>query len=171
MFIDEPGLQFLFSALSGYDSSAARDDVAEFLSMIDRPRGIHLCGNPDWDFLLNQDMDILSLDVYLNGEIFSSYAGSIKKFLDNGGVIVWGIVPTNFEPFEAENQDTLISQLENIWTVLEKKGIDKDYLLSKSLISPATCCLVNPDGEKTVEKAFQVVSQVSRRLRQKYKLA
>ena len=171
MFIDEPGLQFLFSALSGYDSSAARDDVAEFLSMIERPRGIHLCGNPDWDFLLNQDMDILSLDVYLNGEIFSSYVGSIKKFLDNGGVIVWGIVPTNFEPFEAENHDTLISQLENIWTALDKKGIDKDYLLSKSLISPATCCLVNPDGEKTVEKAFQVVSQVSRRLRQKYKLA
>jgi len=171
MFIDEPGLQFLFSALSGYDSSAARDDVAEFLSMIERPRGIHLCGNPDWDFLLNQDMDILSLDVYLNGEIFSKYAGSIKKFLDNGGVIVWGIVPTNFEPFEAENHDTLISQLENIWSILDKKGIDKNYLLSKSLISPATCCLVNPDGEKTVEKAFQVVSRVSRRLRQKYKLA
>jgi hypothetical protein len=171
MFIDEPGLQFLFSALSGYESSAARDDVAEFLSVIERPRGIHLCGNPDWDFLLNQDMDILSLDVYLNGEIFSSYVGSIKKFLDNGGVIVWGIVPTNFEPFEAENHDTLISQLENIWIALDKKGIDKDYLLSKSLISPATCCLVNPDGEKTVEKAFEVVREVSRRLREKYKLA
>jgi hypothetical protein len=171
MFIDEPGLQFLFSALSGYDSSAARDDVAEFLSVIERPRGIHLCGNPDWDFLLNQDMDILSLDVYLNGEIFSRYAGSIKKFLDNGGVLVWGIVPTNFEPFEAENHDTLISQLENIWNALDKKGIDRDYLLSKSLISPATCCLVNPDGEKTVEKAFEVVHKVSRRLREKYKLA
>ena len=171
MFIDEPGLQFLFSALSGYDSTAARDDVAEFLSLIERPRGIHLCGNPDWDFLLNQDMDILSLDVYLNGEIFPTYAGSIKRFLANGGVIVWGIVPTNFEPFEAENIDTLISQLENIWTVLDKKGIDKDYLLSKSLISPATCCLVNPDGEKTVEKAFGIVREVSRRLREKYKLA
>jgi hypothetical protein len=98
-------------------------------------------------------------------------AFSIKKFLDNGGVIVWGIVPTNFEPFEAENIDTLISQLENIWTVLDKKGIDKDYLLSKSLISPATCCLVNPDGEKTVEKALRVVSRVSQTLREKFYLA
>ena len=171
MFIDEPGLQFLFSALSGYDSSAARDDVAEFLSMIERPRGIHLCGNPDWDFLLNQDMDILSLDVYQNGEIFSKYAGSIESFLDNGGVIVWGIVPTNFEPFEAENHDSLIRQLENIWSILDKQGIDRDFLLSKSLISPATCCLVNPDGEKTVEKAFRIVSQVSQTLREKFGLA
>ena len=86
-------------------------------------------------------------------------------------MIVWGIVPTNFEPFEAENSDTLISQLEYIWIALDKKGIDKDYLMSKSLISPATCCLVNPDGEKTVEKAFEVVREVSRRLREKYKLA
>ena len=45
MFIDEPGLQFLSSALSGYDSTAARNDMEEFLSMIDHPRGVHLCGN------------------------------------------------------------------------------------------------------------------------------
>jgi hypothetical protein len=170
MFIDEPGLQFLFSALSGYDSAAARTDMEEFLSMIERPRGIHLCGNPDWDFLLNQDMDILSLDVYLNGDIFTHYAGSIKRFLDNGGVIVWGLVPTNFEPFEAENEASLTDRLEQIWLILDSKGIDKDYLLSRSLISPATCCLVNPDGEKTVEEAFRVVQDLSGRLREKYDL-
>jgi len=103
MFIDEPGLQFLFSALSGYDSTAARTDMEAFLAMIERPRGIHLCGNPDWDFLLNLDLDILSLDVYLNGAIFANYAHSIKRFLDRGGVIAWGLVPTNCEPFETEN--------------------------------------------------------------------
>jgi hypothetical protein len=170
MFIDEPGLQFLFSALSGYDSNAARKDMEEFLAMIERPRGVHLCGNPDWDFLLNLDMDILSMDVYLNAEIFATYAGSIKRFLDRGGVIAWGIVTTNFETFEAETIDTLTDQLENVWGVLENKGIEKEHLLSRSLISPATCCLVNPDGEKTVEKAFRVVQDLSRRLRIQYSL-
>ena len=170
MFIDEPGLQFLFSALSGYDSNAARGDMEEFLSMVEGPRGIHLCGNPDWDFLLNQDMDILSMDLYLNAEIFATYADSIKRFLDRGGVIAWGIVPTSFEPFEAETIDTLTDQLEKVWSVLEKKGIEKEHLLSQSLISPATCCLVNPDGEKTVEKAFRVVQDLSRRLRKQYSL-
>ncbi len=145
--------------------------MEEFLAMIDRPRGIHLCGNPDWDFLLNQDMDILSLDVYLNGDIFANYAGSIKRFLDNDGVIVWGLVPTNFEPFEAENTASLTDRLEEIWSILDSKGIDKDYLLARSLISPATCCLVNPDGEKTVAEAFKVVQDLSGRLRDKYNLA
>jgi len=150
MFIDEPGLQFLFSALSGYDSTAAREDMAEFLTMVGRPRGIHLCGNPDWDFLLNLDLDILSLDVYLNGAIFANYAQSIKRFLDRGGVIAWGLVPTNFEPFATENAQTLAGRLEEIWSILSSKGIDRDLMLARSLLSPATCCLVNPDGEKTV---------------------
>ena len=170
MFIDEPGLQFLFSALSGYDSSAARSDMEAFLAMVERPRGVHLCGNPDWDFLLNLDMDILSLDVYLNGEIFATYANSIKRFLERGGVIAWGLVPTNFEPFEAENPQSLAGRLEEIWSILDRKGIDKDFLLSRSLISPATCCLVNPDGEKTVEAAFKVVQALSVRMRDKYHL-
>ena len=171
MFIDEPGLQFLFSALSGYDSTAARTDMAEFLTMVDRPRGIHLCGNPDWDFLLNLDLDILSLDVYLNGAIFANYAQSIKRFLDRGGVIAWGLVPTNYEPFEVETAQSLAGRLEEIWSILSSKGIDRDWLLAQSLLSPATCCLVNPDGEKTVEKAFKRVQDLSARLREKYNLA
>ena len=170
MFVDEPGLQFLFSALSGYDSTKAKSDMEDFFAMIQRPRGIHLCGNPDWDFLLNLDLDILSLDTYQNGEIFASYSKSIKRFLDRGGIIVWGVVPTNFEPFEAENINTLEARLTEVWDFLIDKGIDREFLISRSLISPATCCLVNPDGEKTVEMAFKVVTELSQRLRDKYGL-
>ena len=47
MFVDEPGLQFLFSALSGYDNYKAKEDMDQFFAQIDRPRGVHLCGNPD----------------------------------------------------------------------------------------------------------------------------
>ncbi|MFH1487389.1 MAG: hypothetical protein ABII06_00645 [Pseudomonadota bacterium] len=170
MYVDEPGLQFLFSAMAGYGDQAAKGDMEQFFSMIERPRGVHLCGNPDWDFLLGQDLDILSLDIYTNGEVFGSYGKSIQRFLDRGSVLVWGIVPTNVEPFEKEGMASLEKMLEGIWADLQKKGIDRDFLLSRSLLSPATCCLVNPDGEKTVEKAFAMIKTLSERLREKYKL-
>ncbi len=170
MFVDEPGLQFLFSAMSGYDDMKAKKEMDLFFSQVDRPRGIHLCGNPDWDFLLGLDMDILSLDIYTNSEIFASYASSIRRFLDKGGVIVWGIVPTGVESFEKENVPSLIHRLEDTWQVLTKKGIDRTVLLEKSLLSPATCCLVNPDREKTVEKAFESITLLSRMLREKYRI-
>ncbi len=168
MFVDEPGLQFLFSAMAGYGDIKAKADLDRFFSQVDRPRGIHLCGNPDWDFLLNMDLEVLSLDVYTNAEVFASYAKSIAKFLDRGGVIVWGIVPTGFEAFAQEEIPTLIDRLETIWKVLWAKGIDRDLLISRAMLSPATCCLVNPDKERTVERAFAAVNQMAGRLREDY---
>ncbi len=167
LFVDEPGLQFLFSALSGYGDVAAKGDMETFFSLIEQPRGVHLCGNPDWDFLLGLDLDILSLDVYSNGEVFVAYAQSIRKFLDRGGAIVWGIVPTNLEPFEREDLDSLEKRLTQLWAFLANEGIDHQFLLSRSMLSPATCCLVNPDGGKTVEKAFKMIQELSLRLREK----
>jgi hypothetical protein len=170
MFVDEPGMQFLFSALAGYGDIKAKTDLDQFFAMVERPRGIHLCGNPDWDFLLGLDLDVLSLDIYTNAEIFSAYAKSIRKFLDRGGTIVWGIVPTGVEAFEKENFQSLVSQLENVWRVLRERGIDFDLLLSRSLLSPATCCLVNPDREKTVENAFDQIRRISRLMREHYRI-
>ncbi|MGQ9652590.1 MAG: hypothetical protein ACUVXD_00835 [Thermodesulfobacteriota bacterium] len=170
MYIDEPGLQFLFSAMAGYGDQAARLDMEYFFSMIERPRGVHLCGNPDWDFLLGLDLDILSLDVYNNGEIFASYAGSIRRFFDRGGVLVWGIVPTNFEPFSREDLQGLQRRLYDIWDALARRGIDREMILSRGLLSPATCCLVNPDRERTVEQAFGVVRRLSEEMRERHDL-
>lgn len=170
MFIDEPGMQFVFSAMSGYGEQKAKQDLDLFFSMIESPKGIHLCGNPDWDFLLGLDMDLLSLDVYSNAEIFASCTGSIQKFLDKGGILVWGIVPTGIETYEQENLDLLAFKLKGIWRALEKKGIPLDQILHNSLLSPATCCLVNQDKEKTVEKAFRLTRELSQSLRETYQL-
>ncbi len=170
MFIDEPGLQFIFSAMSGYGEQKAKTDLDNFFATVDGPRGIHLCGNPDWDFLLNLDMDILSLDVYTNAEIFAACAGSIKKFLNRGGVLVWGIVPTGYEIFAKESLGFLIMKLEGIWQHLGKKGVDLEQLIAQSMLSPATCCLVNPDKGQTVENAFSMVNHLSKMLREKYKI-
>ena len=171
MFIDEPGLQFIFSAMSGYGEQQAKTDLDAFFASVDRPRGIHLCGNPDWDFLLGLDMDILSMDIYTNAEIFATCAGSIRKFLDRGGVIVWGIIPTGFEAFSKESLGFLAMKLEGIWQHLCQKNLDIEYLLSRSMLSPATCCLVNQDGGLTVASAFALVNQLSQMLREKYRIA
>lgn len=52
---------------------------------------------------------------------------------------------------------SLTSQLENVWQILAKRGIDIEQMLQRSMLLPATCCQVNPDKEKTVENAFAIV--------------
>ena len=170
MFLDEPGLQFIFSSVSGYPDMRAKEDLDHFLAQIDWPRGIHLCGNPDWEFLLNRDLDILSLDIYSNGEIFQHYGKAIRAFLNRGGVLAWGIIPTGFESFEQETPERLAAYLETLWPTVMAAGIDRDQLLAQSLLAPATCCLINPDREKTVTAAYAWLRQVSQHLREKYRL-
>ncbi|MDP2268799.1 MAG: hypothetical protein Q8K46_06485, partial [Deltaproteobacteria bacterium] len=103
MFIDEPGLQTIFSSVSGYTNDMARTDLEGFLAQIEHPRGIHLCGNPDWDFLLHLDIDILSFNAYNCGEVFVKYRAGIKRFLDRGGMFGWGLVPANYDEFQKES--------------------------------------------------------------------
>ncbi|MCP4049994.1 MAG: hypothetical protein GY730_04740, partial [bacterium] len=154
-----------------YDNLKAKGELDEFLASINHPKGIHLCGNPDWEFMLNLDMDILSMDIYTNAEIFAASAGSIKRFLKKGNTIVWGIVPTGFEIFEKENLNSLVNKLEEIWKGLNKNGVDMDLIIERSLLSPATCCLINPDGEKTVEQSFEMINKLSEILRSRYKIS
>lgn len=103
-----------------------------------------------------------------NAEIFASYATPIGKFFDRAGIIVWGIVPTGFETFAQEEIPSLIQRLESVWEILRSKGIDREQLVTQSMLSPSTCCLVNPDKERKVEKAFAAVNQMAEMLRNKY---
>ena len=170
MFVDEPGLQFVFSSVSGYTDISAKEDLDRFFSQIEPPRGIHLCGNPDWEFLLNRDIDILSMDTFTNGEILKAYSKHFKRFLERGGVIGWGIIPTWHEAVGEANIEQLTEYLEGLWDVLVREGIDRDMLLAQSLLTPARCCLVNPDRDKTVTLAYAWLREMSHRLREKYQL-
>ena len=62
----------------------------------------------------------------------------------------------------------MIQRLEGVWKILWSKGIDREQLIARCMLSPATCCLVNPDRERTVERAFAAVNRMAEVLRAKY---
>ena len=174
VWVDEPGLEMLFSSFTGYSSTRAHQDFQAFLDLMEGPRSVHLCGNPDWSFLLSGlDLDILSLDIFGNGHIFTRYVEEIKAFLERGAIISWGIVPTlteELEELETAAVHHLVKRLEEYWLFLDSKGVNLDLILDRAWLAPARCCLINFDGAKSVERAFRFVSQMAALLREKYKL-
>jgi len=170
VWLDDPGLEFIFSSLSGYTDLVARDDLAGFLDSLQGLKGLHLCGNPDWDFLLTAGLDLLSFDAYARGEVFARYAGQIKRFLDRGGVLSWGIVPTGVADLAPESIQSLVKRLEAQWDYLTEQGVDREQIVRQGLLAPATCCLVNPDQAVTVERAFALAQAASETLRERYRL-
>jgi hypothetical protein len=169
IFFDEPGLELVFSSISGYTSEMAKRDLAELLAGIDGIKGIHLCGNPDWDFLLNADIDVLSFDAYRRGEILTRYH-SILDFIESGKTLAWGIVPTNIELLEEETEDTLIARLEGLWDTLVSKGANKQKIVQNAQLAPATCNLVGARSEEAVEKAYVLLQGMAEKLKAKYNL-
>jgi hypothetical protein len=167
VWVDDPGLEFIFNAMCGYDNVKAKDELTEFFDGVHGPRRLHLCGNPDWDFLLSLNIEILSFNAYACGDIFVTYDAT-KGFLEKGNIISWGIVPTFFEEFSKEDVMTIAGRLESMWTVLEEKGVDRELIIQNSLLAPATCNLMNPDKTVTVEKSFKLLTSVSCFLKEKY---
>jgi len=161
VWVDEPGLEMIFMAISGYTSERAKEDYQAFLEHFPGPRGVHLCGNPDWSFLLQMELEVLSLDVLAQGHIFSRYADEIKAFLDRGGIISWGITPTLSEEFEQENIQSMIKMIDGLWDSLDGAGIPREQIMKQAWLAPARCCLVNQDGEETVTKSFRLLQEVA----------
>jgi len=169
VWVDDPGLGLIFTAFSGYSEVPAKKDLDRFLDGLEGLKGVHLCARPDWDFLLKSKIDILSFDSFNCGAMVVNYP-SLRDFINRGGVISWGIVPTYTEILEQESVNSLMSRLENFWEDLHEKGLDRSAVLRQSLLAPATCNLMNPDKEQTVERAFEVLRQLSGRIREKYRL-
>lgn len=171
VWVDEPGLEIIFSSFTGYTSDRAKVDFKRFLAGLEGPKGVHLCGNPDWSFLLTGiNLDILSVDAYGHGEIFTMYTGELRDFMERGGIISWGVVPTLTEELTAEGVDSLVSKVEGWWDYLVDNGIDRELILSRAWLAPARCCLVNTDGHATVARAFRTLELVSQQIKTKHNL-
>jgi hypothetical protein len=64
-----------------------------------------------------------------------------------------------------------MERLETFWEDLSRKGVNQQKILHQSFLAPATCNLLNPDKEKTVERAFEVLRDLSKAIREKYRLS
>jgi len=167
VWIDDPGLEAVFSAMCGYDNLRAKEELTSFFEGVEGPRGLHLCGRPDWDFLLSLNIEILSFNAYAFGDVFVTY-DRVKKFLEDGNIISWGIVPTLYEEFTREDVAGLGKRLTAMWKVLEEKGLDREMIARQAILAPATCNLLNADKTATVENAFRLLNDLSAHLKERY---
>jgi len=166
-FIDEPYLGAFGSAYTPIN----REDVAQGLSELGESvtrdgvfLGVHCCGNTDWSIFTDvPGINIINFDAYNFQDKFVLYADNLKRFLARGGVICWGIVPT--QELEAQdNVELLVHKLGQGIDNLAKKGIDKDLILGNLMISPA--CGLGTLTPQKAEKVFSLLSEVSTHIRQ-----
>lgn len=166
MFIDEPYLGAFGSAYTPLDRQNVVKTLDEFTADIKSDNvlvGVHCCGNTDWSiFTETKGIDIINFDAFDFMDKFLLYAGNLKSFLNRGGIICWGIVPTQ-QWSGQETAELLLNRLKNGIDTLVKKGIDRELLLNSLMVSPS-CGLGSLQPEKA-EGVFGLLSQLSSLLR------
>ncbi|MBE0415841.1 MAG: hypothetical protein IBX36_04795 [Dehalococcoidia bacterium] len=192
VWVDEPGLGWVFSGLSGYNDVQAKEDYQDFLNGLEGPKGLHLCANVNLPYLLELGIEILSFDAYQMETMPKGYTSAVAEFLRAGGVICWGIVPTDSTSLGKETPGTLARQLTSYWqAVSQNTGLAPRQIAERALVAPARCCLKNTGQvgavdeiacqvaekdrvssieEGLVEKAFALLPELSQVLRDKYGL-
>jgi methionine synthase II (cobalamin-independent) len=125
--------------------------------------GIHCCGNTDWAMILETGLDIVNFDAFDYMDHFLLYEDDIVRFIEGGGAVAWGIVPTSGFRGD-ESVDELLSRLEEGFRRLHQWGLNADLIARRSILTPA--CGMGTMTPDAAWKAMNLLSRLCRRCRE-----
>ncbi len=140
----------------------------EMLGAIDGLTCIHCCANFDWSLLMQTNTGCINFDAFQYGETLALYAPQLKAFLDRGGTVAWGIVPTagTGGDIATVTPEALVKRLEDVIQAIVAQGIDRKQLMEASWVSPS--CETNPMSIALADRVYEFTHEVSVRLHRKY---
>jgi methionine synthase II (cobalamin-independent) len=159
-FLDEPGLTAAMHPGFPLSPTGAIDLVSGTLAALEphATTGVHCCGPADWRVVLQAGVQVLSLPVGVGAV---EHAGALGSFIERGGWVAWGAVPTA-GPL-GSSPERLWEQLSAEWTALTQAGCDPVLLREQALVTPA-CGLATHDLAQA-DLVLGLTNQVARRLR------
>ena len=169
-FLDEP-------ILSAYGSSTyisvMREDMVSLLNEAieaihqdNALAGIHCCGNTEWSILIDAGADIVNFDAFEFGESIALYPEAVSEFLNRGGLLAWGVVPTSIAIRE-QTVESLAEHFEKLMDHLAAKcKIAKQIVVEQAMITPS--CGTGVMEPEDAEKVFELTSALSKAMKVKY---
>ncbi len=159
---DEPALVRWRSARSGavselVEREAATDTLSSALAAPACLTAVHVCGAGDLRLALDAGPRLVHFDV---GALDLDDALSLSRFLEGGGWVIWGAVPTD-RPV-GEHAAPMWKALLDTWCELTRRGCDPSRLRSQSLVAPA--CGLAGHGVSQAERVMLLAREIGSRV-------
>ena len=172
IFMDEPSLSQLgtsaFITIDKKEVIKILKEISDLIKQNGALSAIHCCGKCDWTLPIEVEIDILNLDGYFFAQNLSLFSEDLKCFLEKGGMIAWGIVPTLDETALKEAKvEQMVEKFEEAIDYLVKKGLNKELLIKQSMVTPS--CGAGSLNIELAEKAMELTKELSEELKKKYK--
>jgi hypothetical protein len=158
--LDEPWFSDLMSPGFPIPPDEAVDILSSAMASLPTSSvvGAHCCGPCDIAMLLASGPSVISVPVSVD---LVEWAGYITRFLDDGGLIAWGVIPT--EGPIPTSADRNWRGLSDVWCSLVQLGCDPILLRQQSLVSPA--CGLAAHSVAVARRIARLTSDVGRRVK------
>jgi hypothetical protein len=156
-FLDEPALVQWRGSEGPIDREVATDFLSTALAACSGVSGVHVCGEGDLRLALDAGPQVVHFDV---GALRLEDATGIARFLDGGGWIAWGAIPTH-RPV-GEQAQPLWKALLDAWCELTRRGCDPVQLRAQALVAPA--CGLAGHGASQAERAMLLAREIGNRV-------
>jgi hypothetical protein len=121
-----------------------------------------------WLPLLETSADLIGLDVYQHRAVLNSMLAGLPAFLERGGTLIWGLVPSDATDMQTETPATLVQHFQQIMRTLAAANIPTEQVVQASLIS--TTSGLDHLPVPLAEHALHQCAAVSALLREHYGL-
>jgi hypothetical protein len=161
VILNEPYLASLGSSVIPIDRDSVIAGWHDISALVEGGLGVHCCTNTDWAFLVSLRPSVISFDAYGNAREFLLFMEEVAEFLESGGVVAWGIVPSDPKVFSRETVDSLAARfLEIRETVTEH--VDGEVFDRRSLVTPSCGIQLGTEAESVaiMEAAAAVSAKV-----------
>lgn len=167
IFVDEPYLASIGSAFANIDKNKVITSLNEIFGAIHDKgglAGIHCCGNTDWSMLIDTTVDIVNFDAFGYMDPLLLYWNEVKRLLERGGILAWGIVPTSNDIIDI-SVDSLLNKMNTGIDRLTDKGIERELIHRNSLITPS--CGTGSLSCDTAQRVMEFTGDISSKLKDK----
>jgi len=162
--LNEPYLASLGSSVVPVDKETVRVGWEDIAALVEGGLGIHCCSNTDWEFVLELNPSVVSIDAYATAKEFLLYADSIVAYMERGGVVAWGIVPAEYKIFATENPESLYERYLTVRTQLCTR-MPEHLFDAQSLITPS--CGIRFSDRDGALAIMKTAAEISRCIRDK----
>jgi hypothetical protein len=172
ILLDEPALlgfgSQTFLTISREDVLRDLNEVTAAIHALGGLAGVHCEANTDWSLLMESDLDILDFDAYDHMQAITLYPAELRAFLERGGSLGWGIVPTlDKDAAATETLPSLLARFDEGLERLARKGFERELLLRRALITPS-CGAGGVLTAPLAERVLELLRQLSVALRQRH---
>ena len=171
IFMDEPSISQLgtsaFITISQEEVAVMIKEISDIIQANGALSAVHCCGKCDWSMPLKSGVNIINLDAFAYAQNLSVFEKDVVEFLNSGGKIAWGVVPTlDKDALEKATLAGMIDVFEKAVKYLTCRGIDEKLIINNSLITPS--CGAGGLDENLAKKAMDLTRQLSEILKEKY---